>query len=145
MEVLGKILAFFEQKQLVIESRIPWLQNYLEEQWPPAGFTVSVGLLLLVILFLVYSGMLHGVRVQMDSSTRPKLTIGYLFGVGGYREASRSLDEWRLLYPHLPRITILYNNPVYPAMQLEVRAKNIFFSGEFEMRAHFCFFSGTSG
>lgn len=121
MELVLKVLAYFEQKQVVLESKIPWLQNYLQEQWPPAGFAFSVGLLLLVFLFLVYSGMWHGVCVQMDSSiTRPKRAIGYLFGVGGYREAARALDQWRLLYPHLPRITILYNSPVYPAMQLEV-------------------------
>ncbi|XP_059468424.1 testis-expressed protein 264-like [Neocloeon triangulifer] len=120
------VVNFFENLKIlpIREEKI----NFLTEVSPAVA--LCAGFVFAFIIFLLYSGMCHRVKVKTDYSLRPMMTIAYLFDFGGYREAAKAMDEWRLLYPSLPRITILYNSPVY-AMYPELPPEEIKLKNKF--------------
>ncbi|XP_065333974.1 testis-expressed protein 264 homolog [Cloeon dipterum] len=83
----------------------------------------------LSLALLAYSGLFRKITVETNYNLRPKLTFAYIFDFGGYREATIKLDEYRLLYPRLPRITILYNSPLYPQSNRDLVRSPTFATG----------------
>jgi len=74
-------------------------------------------LLLTLLAFAWYSGLLAGVAVSAGSPPIRNVTVAYKFHMGPYSETGRLFTESCSVSPKLRSIAVYYDNPhMHPAM-----------------------------
>lgn len=68
-------------------------------------------LLMTLLAFVGYSGLLTGVAVSAGSPPVRNITVAYKFHMGPYRETGRLFTESCSVSPKLRSIAIYYDNP----------------------------------
>lgn len=80
--------------------------------WSGTGFfLLAVLLLLLLSVYVVYSGLLTEIHISTGSSAVKTITVAYKYREGPYKESGLLFAESCRIAPELPTVGVFYDDP----------------------------------